>query len=132
MKVLRIRIPEFTKTNKCSRIRNILSYFFGSISATWDYILALSHPLVLGGLLGTWGKWVKHAKFICNIQDFNPERITAVDYSRNRMPICLMMFLDKFSCMQSDLIITVGRDLVETIQNRFKGRHLPRTVMINN
>lgn len=137
VKVLRVRVPEFTKTNKCSRIRNILCYFFGSMSATWktgpmDYVLALSQPPVLGGLLGIWGKWVKHAGFIYNIQDFNPEQITAVGYSRNRMLIRLMLLLDKFSCRQSDLIITVGRDLVETVQNRFKGKHLPRTVMINN
>ena len=24
--------------------------------------------------MGVWGKWVKHAKYIYNIQDFNPER----------------------------------------------------------
>ena len=28
-----------------------------------------------GGLLGVWGKWVKHAKYIYNIQDFNPEQV---------------------------------------------------------
>lgn len=59
--VLRVRVPEFMKTNKYSRIRNILAYFFGSMSATWktgpmDYVLALSQPPILGGLLGIWGK----------------------------------------------------------------------------
>ena len=43
-----------------------------------------------------------------------------------------MMWFDKFSCMQSSLIITVGRDLVETVENRFKGKKVPKTVMINN
>ena len=43
-----------------------------------------------------------------------------------------MMFFDKFSCRQSDLIITVGRDLVQTVHNRFKGQKVPKTVMINN
>ena len=28
-----------------------------------------------GGLLGVWGKWEKHAKYIYNIQDFNPEQV---------------------------------------------------------
>ncbi len=135
--VLRVRVPEFMKTNKYSRIRNILAYFFGSMSATWktgpmDYVLALSQPPILGGLLGIWGKWIKHARFIYNIQDFNPEQIRAVGYSRNRILLHLMLLLDKFSCRQSDLIITVGRDLVETVRNRFKGKHMPRTVMINN
>ena len=51
------------------------------------------------------------------------------------MPIIItnaMMWFDKFSCKRSDLIITVGRDLVETVANRFRGKKVPRTVMINN
>lgn len=43
-----------------------------------------------------------------------------------------MMWFDKFSCKRSDLVITVGRDLVETVENRFKGKKVPKTVMINN
>ena len=39
---------------------------------------------------------------------------------------------DKFSCKRSDLVITVGRDLVETVEKRFKGKKVPKTVMINN
>ena len=42
------------------------------------------------------------------------------------------MWFDKFSCKRSDLVITVGRDLVETVENRFKGKKVPKTVMINN
>src|SRR5699024_7769366 len=38
----------------------------------------------------------------------------------------------KISCRQSSLIITVGRDLVQTVYNRFKGKKVPKTVMINN
>ena len=25
--------------------------------------------------MGVWGKWIKHAKYIYNIQDFNPEQV---------------------------------------------------------
>lgn len=137
VKVLRIRVPEFSKTNKVSRVKNILSYFFGAMSATFkvgkmDYVLSISQPPILGGLLGVWGKWVKHAKYIYNIQDFNPEQVLAVGYSKNKFITGLMMVLDKFSCRQSDLIITVGRDLVETVEKRFKGKNVPKTVMINN
>lgn len=135
--VLRIRVPEFKKTRKYSRIRNILSYFLGAMSATFqvgkvDYVLAISQPPILGGLLGVWGKWIKHAKFIYNIQDFNPEQILAVRYSKNRLLIRTMMFFDKFSCQQSNLIITVGRDLVETLQKRFGGIKTLNVKMINN
>ena len=80
VKVLRIRVPEFSKTNKKSRVKNIVSYFFGAMGATFkvgkmDYIFSISQPPILGGLLGVWGKWVKHAKYIYNIQDINPEQV---------------------------------------------------------
>jgi len=91
-----------------------------------------SQPPILGGLLGVWGKWVKHAKFIYNIQDFNPEQVLAVGYTKSKFVTDAMMWFDKFSCKHSDLVITVGRDLVETMENRFKSKKVPKTVMINN
>ena len=135
--ILRIRVPEFSKSNTISRVKNILVYFFGAMIATFkvgkqDYVFSISQPPILGGLLGVWGKWMKHARFIYNIQDFNPEQIMAVNYSKNKLIIDVMMLFDKFSCRQSNLIITVGRDLVETVNNRFKGKRVPKTVMINN
>lgn len=137
VKILRIRVPEFSKTNKVSRVKNILSYFFGAMGATFkvgkqDYVFSISQPPILGGLLGVWGKWVKRAKYIYNIQDFNPEQVLAVGYSKNKLITDAMMWFDKFSCKRSDLIITVGRDLVETVEERFKGKKVPKTVMINN
>ena len=135
--VIRIRVPEFTKSNKKSRIKNIISYFFGAISATFkvgkqDYVFSISQPPILGGLLGVFGKWIKHAKYIYNIQDFNPEQTMAVRYSNNKLIIKLMMMLDKFSCRRSNLIITVGRDLVDTINKRFNNKKVPKTALINN
>ena len=137
VKVLRIRVPEFSKTNKKSRVKNILAYFFGAMGATFkvgpqDYVLSISQPPILGGLLGVLGKWMKHAKYVYNIQDFNPEQVLAVGYSKNKLVTNTMMWFDKFSCKRSDLIITVGRDLVETVEKRFKGKKVPKTVMINN
>ena len=80
--VLRVRVPEFSKTNKVSRIKNILAYFFRAMVATFkvgkmDYVFSISQPPILGGFLGVWGKWIKHAKYIYNIQDFNPEQVLA-------------------------------------------------------
>lgn len=137
VRVFRIRVPEFDKSNKISRIRNILGYFFGAMAITpktgrQDYVFSISQPPILGGLLGIWGKWVKHARFIYNIQDFNPEQVMAVNYSKNPLILRLMMILDKFSCRQSNLVITVGRDLVETMKKRFHGRRVPKTIFINN
>lgn len=137
VKVLRIRVPEFSKANKVSRIKNILGYFFGAMAATFkvgkqDYVFSISQPPILGGLIGVWGKWMKHAKFIYSIQDYNPEQTMAVGYSKNELILKSMMWFDKFSCKRSDLVITVGRDLVETMNQRFMGKKVPKTVMINN
>lgn len=137
VKVLRICVPEFSKTNKLSRIKNILGYFFGAMVATFNvgeqsYVFSISQPPILGGLLGVWGKWIKRAKFIYNIQDFNPEQTMAVGYSKNKLVLKAMMWIDKFSCKRSDLVITVGRDLVETMHKRFKNKNVPKTYMINN
>ena len=137
VKIIRVRVPEFTKSNKISRVKNIISYFFGALGACrkahkQDYVFTISQPPILGGLLGVLGRWQKHAKMIYCIQDFNPEQIIAVGYSKNRLVLKLMMIADKFSCRRSDLVITVGRDLVETLKNRFKNKNIPKFAMINN
>ena len=137
VKIIRVRVPEFTKSNKISRIKNILAYFFGALGASHkagkqDYVFTISQPPILGGLLGVLGKWQKHAKMIYCIQDFNPEQVVAVGYSKNTLILKLMMIADKFSCRRSDLVITVGRDLVKTLKKRFKNRNVPKHTMINN
>lgn len=137
VQVLRVRVPEFKKNDKISRIKNILSYSIRAILITFmtgpqDFVFAISQPPILGGLLGVMGKWIKRAKFIYNIQDFNPEQTIAVEYSKNRLILKIMMGLDKFSCRHSNLVITVGRDLVQRMDIRFKNRKTPKTIMINN
>lgn len=137
VKIIRVRVPEFSKKNKMSRIKNITAYFFGAIGASrkagkQDYVFTISQPPILGGLLGVLGKWQKHAKMIYCIQDFNPEQIMAVQYSNNRIILKALLMMDKFSCRHSDLVVTVGRDLVETLRNRFKNRNIPKYTMINN
>ena len=42
------------------------------------FVKNVVQDLTSGGLLGVWGKWVKHDKYIYNIQDFNPEQVLAV------------------------------------------------------
>lgn len=137
VKVLRIRVPEFSKANKVSRIKNIIAYFFGAMVATFkigkqDYVFSISQPPILGGLIGVWGKWIKQAKYIYNIQDFNPEQTIAVGYSRNKLILNAMMWLDKFSCKSADKVIVVGRDMVETLNKRFHGKNVPNHAFINN
>ena len=134
--VLRVRVPPFSKSSKKSRVKNILSYFFGAMRATFrvgkqDYVYTISQPPILGGLLGVFGKWVKRARLIYNIQDFNPEQIMAVGYSKNRMILRLMMWLDRFSCRRADKVIVVGRDMVQTLKKRFP-KKMPRYAFINN
>ncbi len=137
IRVLRIRVPEFKKGYAVSRICNIASYFYRAIFATFrvgkqDYVFAISQPPILGGMLGVFGKYIKRAKYIYNIQDFNPEQTGAVGYTRSNAVLKLMLALDKLSCRLSDKVIVVGRDMVETLQKRFVGRKMPAYCCINN
>lgn len=135
IKIIRVRVTEFTKTNKLSRIKHIISYFVNSISAikkaeTPDVVFTCSQPPILGGLLGFIAKKKTKAKLIYNIQDFNPEQTEAVGYSKSRLLLNLARALDNFSCRNSDLIITVGRDMRKTLKARLKNP--PYNIVINN
>jgi len=135
--ILRVRVSEFEKSSKISRIKNLMGYFINSIIATFklekqDYIFAISQPPVLGGFLGVIGKWIKGGKLIYNIQDFNPEQTMAVGYSKNKFVLKIAMAVDKFSCKMSDEIIIVGRDMKVTLENRFKNKAVPKNIIINN
>ena len=135
--IIRVRVPEFSKDNKLSRIRNILTYFFLGMLASFkvgrqDVVFSISQPPILGGLLGLFGKLLKNAKYIYNIQDFNPEQIMAVGYNKNSILLNFLMAVDKFTCRHADMVVTVGRDLVETLKRRFNNEDLPKLSMINN
>lgn len=137
VKVIRVRVPEFKKENKKSRILNLVTYFFRAIWATFtvgkqDYVFSISQPPILGGILGVIGKWLKGAMFIYNIQDFNPEQTIAVGYSNNKLIINTCMWLDKLSCRISDKVIVVGRDMQETLKKRFNNTNVPNNTFINN
>ena len=137
MKVIRVRVPEFQKSNKISRIKNLVEYFLNALLATFkiekqDYIFTISQPPILGGVLGVLGKWIKGGRLIYNIQDFNPEQTMAVGYSKNKLLLNLVMAVDKFSCKLSDKVIVVGRDMQETLRNRFNNKKVPKNVFINN
>ena len=141
--VLRVSVPPFSKSDKLSRIKNLTAYFMEARKATrqvgyQDYVFTISQPPLLGGMLGVYGKnhlrtaSGKKPKLIYNIQDFNPEQIEAVGYFHNKVVLNIMRELDKRSCRESDLVITVGRDLVDTLKNRFQGKSVPNYAMINN
>ena len=87
VKVLRVPVPEFTKSSKKSRIINLLAYFLGARKATkivgsQDYVFTISQPPIMGGMLGVYGKKKLKAKLVYCIQDYNPEQIEATGYVR--------------------------------------------------
>lgn len=55
----------------------------------------------------------------------------AAQYSNNKLILKAMMILDNFSCCYSDLVVTGGRDLVETLKSRFKNSNAPKYTLIN-
>jgi len=135
--VIRIRVPDFDKGKKFSRIKNIFTYFFNAILVTFrvgrqDIVFSISQPPILGGVLGVIGKIIKRSKFVYNIQDFNPEQTKVVGYSKNKIILALAMMIDKFSCKCADKVIVVGRDMQETLRKRFNNKRVPYNVCINN
>ncbi len=135
--VLRVPVPEFTKSRKKSRVKNLLAYYFEARKATdlvgfQDYVFTISQPPIMGGMLGAYGKRKLNAKLIYCIQDFNPEQIMATGYIKLKLCLKAAMWLDKRSCRNSDLVVTVGRDLCETLEQRFRGERVPDYTMINN
>lgn len=137
IKIIRVRVKDFDKKNKKSRILHIISYFINAVFATFkvgkqDIVYTISQPPVLGGMLGNFGRIITRGKLIYNIQDFNPEQIIAVNYSKNKWILKLMLLLDKHSCKKSSLVVTVGKDMQETLINRFKNKKIPNNIVINN
>lgn len=143
VKVLRVPVPEFDKTSKKSRIKNLLAYLLGARRATMmvgnqDFVFTISQPPIMGGMLGVFGKKKirtedgKKPKLVYCVQDYNPEQIEATGYFKNKAIIDVMRWLDKRSCRKSDLVITVGRDLVEMLKWRFVKEDVPNHMIINN
>ena len=56
----------------------------------------------------------------------------AVNYSKNKLVLKLMMAFDKHTCRKSSLVITVGSDMQETLKKRFNYKNVPNNVVINN
>ena len=64
------------------------------------------------GLLGVWGKWVKHAKYIYNIQDFNPEQVLAVGYTKSKFITDVILFASVWwELRRSDIVATMLHNL---------------------
>jgi colanic acid biosynthesis glycosyl transferase WcaI len=137
IKVIRISLPEVDKASKISRIKYIFSYFFLANIALLkekgpDAIYTISQPPVLGGLIGTIGKFFKRSKHIYNIQDFNPEQAMAVSYTNKQFIFNWAKKIDKLNCSYSDCVIVVGNDMKQTLEKRFEDKNVPNHVVINN
>jgi glycosyltransferase involved in cell wall biosynthesis len=137
VKVIRVSASEYSKGNKFSRIKHILSYFINCIRVTikigkFDVVFTASQPPVLGGLLGVIGKMLTKGKLIYQIMDFNPEQAIAVGYSNSKLLLQTMMLLDKYSCRKSQAVIILGNDMRETLKKRFSYKNVPENFIINN
>jgi glycosyltransferase involved in cell wall biosynthesis len=137
IKVVRVNVPEVNKKSKLSRVKYILKYFLNCILVTrklgkFDLVFTVSQPPVLGGILGTIGKWLTGGKLMYQQMDFNPEQTIAVNYAGNKLVLKAMMWWDKRSCRKSDVVVVLGRDMQETLYKRFEGEKVPNNVVINN
>ncbi len=138
VRVVRVPVREYSKTDKKSRVLNIVDFWIQARKATrelgggFDLVFTYSQPPILGGMLGAYGAARMKAPLVYGIQDFNPEQTMAVNYAGNALIHKAMMALDKRTCRRSSLVIVPGRDLQETLSRRFRGRNVPKSVVINN
>ena len=79
VKVLRIRVPEFSKTNKKSRVKNIISYFFGAMGATFKVAGAgaASSSVRTNGRIVACGQTNAHLLHLAQVSGFHSGTITA-------------------------------------------------------
>lgn len=136
IKVIRLRLPKVDKTSKFSRMKYIFSYFIlaniALLKEKTDIIYTISQPPILGGLIGTIGKFLKRAKHVYNIQDFNPEQAEAISYTNKQFIFNIARAIDKLNCRYADQIVVVGHDMAETLKKRFHNKNVPNHVVINN
>lgn len=138
IKVIRIKLPKVNKNSKFSRLKYIISYFILANIAlikekNTDMIYTISQPPILGGLIGTIGKFFKKCKHVYNIQDFNPEQAKVVGFIKRKSIFKIATAIDNLNCKYSDCVILVGNDMKETLKKRFsKKGGIPRNIVINN
>lgn len=137
IKVVRIQLPEVNKNSKKSRLKYITSYFALATIALLkekqtDVIFTISQPPVLGGLIGTIGKFLKRSRHIYSIHDFNPEQAQAVAYTNNQLVFKVAKAIDKLNCSYADQVLLVGEDMAKTLRERFKGQQVPSHTVISN
>jgi colanic acid biosynthesis glycosyl transferase WcaI len=136
IKVIRLRLPKVDKASKFSRMKYIFSYFIlaniALLKEKTDIIYTISQPPILGGLIGTIGKFIKRAKHVYNIQDFNPEQAEAISYTNKQFIFEIARAVDKLNCRYADQIVVVGHDMAETLKKRFNNKNVPDHVVINN
>lgn len=137
IKIVRVRVPKVDKKSKVSRVKYILSYFTLATIALLkqrnvDIIYTISQPPVLGGIVGTIGKFFKKSKHVYNIQDFNPEQAEAVSYTNKKFIFNIARKIDNINCSYSDHVIVVGNDMAKTLEKRFDSKKVPNHSVINN
>ncbi len=140
IKSIRVSVEEYEKGKKITRINHILSFLKNSKKIIkmlkkknkYDCIFATSQPPFIGGLLGQYAKKKLHIPMIYNIQDFQPEQTIAVGYVKSKLILGICKKIDKKSCKKSDMIITVGSDMQDTLNNRFNNKNVPNNIVINN
>lgn len=137
IKIIRIRLPKVNKTSKVSRMKYIILYFLLANIALLrekkiNLIYTISQPPILGGLIGTIGKFFKRTKHVYNIQDFNPEQAAAISYTNKQIVFKVAKVIDKLNCFYADKVIVVGNDMRKTLEKRFANKKVPDHEVINN
>lgn len=137
VRIIRIGVPNYDKSSKASRIKNLFYFIYRAILSSkiigkQDVVIAVSQPPVFGGYIGYRLKKRTHAKLIYNVQDFNPEQMEYSGFSKNPLIIKALRAIDSFLCRKSDAVITVSEDMKRTLYKRLNNNNVPNNYVINN
>ena len=135
--LVRVRTPKVKKASKLSRLMYLVGHFVNALRATFrvakpDLIYVISQPPIVGGMLGRLTKLFRGGALLYNIQDFNPEQIEAVGYSKMKPLISVAKWLDNRTIFRADKVIVVGRDMYKTVHDRHHKHDMDKVSVINN
>lgn len=133
--VRRIWVLSEARRNPLARLFNVLLYcvalFFHTLRARADVVTAGTFPPVLAAWSASLAARLIRARFIYHVQDIHPEVSTYSNGCLGRgLPALILRWLDNQTLRRADAIVTLSKDMENTLQARDLG-NLPIHI-INN
>lgn len=115
-------LPE-RKTWRLARVLNACLFLSRSIAHAifhrrYDLTIANAQPPVAIGIALRFIRWVTGARYVLHLQDIHPESLAEIGGVKRGQLYQLLKLLDTRSCCQADCIVTLSRDMEESLCSR--------------